>query len=80
LTSYRDNLPQIILNIFADALGRTVSPDADFFAAGGDSLAAETVLTQLSAQLSQDIPGWMLIDYPSAAALAMALRPPEADI
>jgi hypothetical protein len=69
-----DDLQEVILAILSQALGHPLAPDQDFFAAGGDSLAAEQVLAALSAHLAQDVPGWVLLDYPTAQALAAALR------
>jgi hypothetical protein len=77
MTSAKDELQKAILDIFADALGTAIAADEDFFAAGGDSLAAERALIALSGHLLQDVPGWLLIDYPSAAALSAALRPAD---
>jgi hypothetical protein len=72
MTAHRDRLQAIILDIFIDALGLPLGADEDFFAAGGDSLMAEQVLAALSARLSQEVPGWLLIDHPTAATLAGA--------
>ena len=55
------------------AIGRPVKDDADFFEAGGDSLGAEEVLIELSKAVGLDLPGWLLLDYPSVDALAGAL-------
>ena len=62
-----------IQKIFSDVLNLTVGVNQDFFAAGGDSLAVEQVLTAISARLSIDVPGWALLDHPSASALAAFL-------
>jgi hypothetical protein len=55
---------------FADTLGRPIPDSEDFFTAGGDSLAAEHVMTTLSAALSLDLPVWLLLDHPTAPDLA----------
>lgn len=68
-------LRALVRQTFAAALGHDVADDADFFAEGGDSLAAEQVLTGLSAALSLPLPGWLLLDHPTAGALADAIRP-----
>jgi acyl carrier protein len=65
---------------FAEALGTVPGDDEDFFDAGGDSLAAENVLLTLSAQLSTELPGWVLLDHPTVRGLAAALRSGEARI
>ena len=77
MTSARDRLQQIILDIFADALGLAIGADENVFAAGGDSLATERILIALSGHRSQAVPGWPLIDHPTAAALAAPLHPPD---
>jgi adenylate kinase family enzyme len=59
----------------SEALGQDMTVDADFFAEGGDSLAAEIVLTALSSELSISLPGWILLDYPTPLSLARALAP-----
>lgn len=68
-------LQAVILTLFAETLGHPIAGEDDFFAMGGDSLAAEHVLTGLSAHLSQDFPGWLLLDHPTAKDLAVALWP-----
>lgn len=75
MTPAQHELQAVIMTIFAEALGSAIAADEDFFAMGGDSLAAERVLAALSDHLSQDFPGWALLDYPSATALAIALCP-----
>jgi hypothetical protein len=57
----------------AKALNQEIAENEDFFDAGGDSLAAEQVLLSLSASLQFDVPGWLLLDHPSAAELAAAI-------
>lgn len=66
-------LTEAIRALFARELGAEIGPDDDFFAAGGDSLAAEGVVTALSAHLAQPVEGWMLLDHPTARGLAGAL-------
>ncbi|MFD1740206.1 phosphopantetheine-binding protein [Cypionkella sinensis] len=75
MTPAQHELQAIILSLFSKALGQPVTAQDDFFAIGGDSLAAEQVLAGLSAAVSQDLPGWMLLDHPSAETLAQALCP-----
>jgi hypothetical protein len=73
MTSRQAELEQAILAIFAQALGQEINAEADFFAMGGDSLAAEHVLAELSARLGSNLPGWVLLDHPTAAGLAAVL-------
>lgn len=68
-----DGLAAVIRQLMSEALGHELAVDANFFDAGGDSLGAEEVLTALAADLNADIPGWMLLDHPTAAGLARAL-------
>lgn len=64
------DLVHTIATLFAEVLDRDVQPGDDFFDLGGDSLAAEELLTRLSARLGTDLPGWLLLDHPSPEALA----------
>jgi acyl carrier protein len=70
-----DALTSTIQHAMSEALGQDMTLDADFFAEGGDSLAAEIVLTALSSELSISLPGWILLDYPTPLSLARALAP-----
>jgi hypothetical protein len=63
----------MIRTAFAEALGEPLPDTADFFAHGGDSVAAEQVLAALSARLAMELPGWLLLDHPTAAGLAAVL-------
>lgn len=56
-----------------EALRHEIGPDEDFFMQGGDSLAVQHVLTGLSVHLGQEVPGWLLLDHPTARSLAKAL-------
>lgn len=73
MTSPTDELCEMIRQILSEALGTDLAADADFFAAGGDSLAAEEVLAALSERLAREVEGWMLLDHPSAQSLTAAL-------
>lgn len=53
-----------VLSALAAALERPVSPEDDFFALGGDSLASEIALTRIGVATGIDLPGWALLDYP----------------
>lgn len=70
-----DALTSTIRHAMSEALGQDMSVDTDFFAEGGDSLAAEIVLTALSSELSIPLQGWILLDYPTPLSLARALAP-----
>ena len=65
-----DDLRALVRAAFAEALGRVPGDDEDFFVAGGDSLLAEQLLSALSARLSQELLGWLLLDYPTIGAMA----------
>jgi len=64
----------MVREAFADALGRAIADRDDFFAAGGDSFAAEQALTALSARLAIDLPVWLLLDHPTAETFAAAIE------
>lgn len=66
-------LSTLIRQFMSDALGHELAEDANFFDAGGDSLGAEEVLSALAAHLKTEIPGWLLLDHPTATGLAHAL-------
>jgi Phosphopantetheine attachment site len=53
-----------VVAAFADVLKVPVGPQDDFFALGGDSVGSEQVLTQISAAIGHDLPGWVLLDHP----------------
>ena len=65
-----EDIRALVRAAFAEALGRVPGDDEDFFMAGGDSLLAEQLLSALSARLSQELPGWLLLDYPTVGAMA----------
>lgn len=56
------------------ALGSIPAPDANFFALGGDSLAALEVTTLLQEDLGRDVPLELLFDCPVLGEFADALR------
>lgn len=63
----------VTLAAFRAGLGQSVGPDDHFFDAGGDSLAAEGVMAQISEGVGRELPLWLLLDHPTAAALALAI-------
>lgn len=63
----------LVLGAFRAALGADLRPDDDFFEAGGDSVAAEAVLLQLEEATGLALPGWTLLDNPTAARLVTLL-------
>lgn len=60
----------------AAALGQHLDLDADFFALGGDSLAALGILASLEDELGRRLPLQLMQEHPSIASLARALRRP----
>jgi len=68
------DLPDLVRRRFAEALGRDIGAGTSFFEAGGDSLAAEALLTALSRDLGVELPGWLLLDHPTSQALAAVLE------
>ncbi|THD82769.1 acyl carrier protein [Aliigemmobacter aestuarii] len=73
MTGNSTDLCELIRAVLSEAVGSDLGPEDDFFAAGGDSLAAEQVLAALSTRLSRPVEGWMLLDHPTATSLAAAL-------
>jgi amino acid adenylation domain-containing protein/thioester reductase-like protein len=70
-----DALTAAIAAAFAATLSLpSVPPDGDFFALGGDSLAAVRVLEAVRARTGTDPPLAMLLRRPTPMALAAALR------
>jgi len=63
----------LVLGAFKAALGVDLRPEDDFFEAGGDSVTAEAVLMQLEEATGLTLPGWMLLDNPTAARVASLL-------
>ena len=60
----------IITVAFSTELKTKVGPEDDFFDLGGDSLASENVLIDISARTGVTLPGWALMDFPRAIDLA----------
>lgn len=69
-----DELQRMIRQAFLVALEHELSDHTDFFEAGGDSIAAESVLTYLSDQLQVELPGWLLLDYPTISSLRAVIE------
>jgi hypothetical protein len=68
-----DTLTETIRTLMTEALRDEIGAQEDFFMRGGDSLAVQHVLTGLSDHLGQEVPGWLLLDHPTARSLAQAL-------
>ena len=72
-----EDLTNPTINRILDAMRATVGPELtlhdDFFAAGGDSLAALAVVTRLESELGRTIMITELVDHPTAASLAGSL-------
>jgi acyl carrier protein len=68
-----ETLNQLVRTAFTEALKIQVDDETAFFDAGGDSLAAETVLTSLSKDLGFELPGWLLLDYQTVPELSAAI-------
>ena len=66
--------------IWGDVLGVTaVGVTDDFFALGGDSLAALRTATRLASELGREVALRSLFDHPTVEALAQHLERPPAD-
>lgn len=64
---------ELVLDAFRSALGAEPRPGEDFFEAGGDSVASEAVLLRLEEATGLTLPGWTLLDHPTAERVAAFL-------
>lgn len=65
-----------IVAIWCDALGRTdVSPDTDYFEAGGDSLAAVEIVAAIEARVDRKLTIAVLLDGRTPAGIAELVEP-----
>lgn len=68
-------LETTLAELWSDALAKPVTNvNDDFFALGGDSLAAIDIVTGIETRLGQRIPLQLLTEHPTIAALACALE------
>src|SRR3546814_4673231 len=75
-TATGDTLHELIARVWADVLGlETVGLDDDFFALGGHSLRATSVVARLRLALRLDLPLALLFQHPTVRGLAGAIRP-----
>lgn len=63
----------LVLDVFRGVLGPHIGPQDDFFASGGDSVASENVLLRLEEATGRMLPGWTLLDHPTAGQVAAYL-------
>ncbi|MFM1726530.1 amino acid adenylation domain-containing protein [Rhodococcus sp. PAM 2766] len=63
----------LVADAYAAALRTEVGRHDDFFAAGGDSLLATAVVSQLRARVEREVPLRLLFDEPTVAGLAAAI-------
>ncbi|MCY1708680.1 non-ribosomal peptide synthetase [Pannonibacter sp. SL95] len=71
-------LARSIAQVWSEILGRPLAAEENWFAAGGDSVAAARVATRLRAQ-GTNTSIRALFEHPSAIELARALRPASAE-
>ncbi len=69
-TAASDAAVHLVVDVFADALGRPVGPDEDFFLAGGDSLGALGAVIELERRTGRTVAITELIDASTARRLA----------
>jgi len=69
-----DPLEARVAAVFADVLGHKIDRDEDFFAAGGDSMAAVDVLLALEQETDRRLPLSLVLGAPTVAALTAELR------
>nr|WP_179419880.1 acyl carrier protein [Streptomyces sp. TLI_235] len=62
-----------VLAAAAEVFGRPTAPDDDFFALGGDSIAAVELAVLLEERLGLEVDTTTIVDAPDLAALAAAL-------
>ncbi|MER7004915.1 amino acid adenylation domain-containing protein [Dactylosporangium sp. NPDC000555] len=75
LAAQPDDVTPMLCALFADVLGHDrVDPDDDFFALGGDSLAALRVTGRVRAVLGRDLDVRAVFDHPTAGRLASVLN------
>ena len=75
----RTPLEAVVAGIWGDVLGVTaVGATDDFFALGGDSLAALRTATRLASELGREVALRSLFDHPTVEALAQHLELPPA--
>ena len=73
------DLERQIAAVFSRLLGLpAIDRRSDFFESGGHSLLAVRAVRELEKSLGSKVPPGLLFRYPSAADLALALRPSEA--
>ncbi|WP_327110085.1 amino acid adenylation domain-containing protein [Nocardia sp. NBC_01730] len=71
---------ELVAEVFARVLGRErFGADADFFAAGGNSLLSTQVAARLSETWRVRIPPRLVFDHPTVAGLAKAIRSQQFD-
>ncbi|MEU9144405.1 amino acid adenylation domain-containing protein [Streptomyces sp. NPDC048349] len=70
-----DAVRSVLRGLFAEALGRPVADDGDFFLLGGTSLAAASLAAAAARRLSAPVRLVDVFDCPSVAALAARLAP-----
>lgn len=70
----RDNRTlALVLDAFRSVLGQELRARDDFFESGGDSVASEAVLLRLEEATGLSLPGWTLLDHPTAESVAAFL-------
>jgi amino acid adenylation domain-containing protein len=66
---------RIVSGVFAEVLGISEVPaDVDFFLLGGSSLQAARLLTLLRKAVDADVPVSILVEHPTVAGIAAAIR------
>ena len=71
----RDDVERLLARIWADVLQvDEIGVDDDFLDLGGDSLLAARVVSRVIDALMLDLPMHVLVDSPTVAAMAMAVR------
>ena len=63
----------LVLDAFRAVLGQDLAATDDFFEAGGDSVASEAVLLRIEEATGRALPGWTLLDHPTAERVAAYL-------
>jgi amino acid adenylation domain-containing protein len=69
-----DAVERAIADIWSDALRVQVGPDDDFFALGGDSLAANAIVVQVTRRFSTEVRLRDLVDRPTVRGFAAMVK------
>ncbi|GAA4840147.1 acyl carrier protein [Kitasatospora sp. NPDC048365] len=80
MTTTARSTADLLVSIYRDVLGiDDLDRDADFYAAGGDSLSAFQIIGRLHEELGVELPVSLVFAYPTPADLAEVVDTDFAD-